>query len=62
MTNDRFEEVHFERPNAKHIYSIGIVKDLETGVLYGSFKGGSHTLSVIPLIDADGKPLVDKEE
>ena len=58
---NRFEQVHFESlkkyGGAPILSNIGIIKDTETGVMYGMTVRG-----IFPLLDVDGKPLLDKPE
>jgi len=70
MSKNRFKRIYHESiPLKKHfnnkeiIEKVEIIKDQHTGVLYGAFEHEQvNQMTVIPLIDADGKPLVDVSE
>jgi len=58
---NRFKPVSSEKVAAgNYTYDHHIVKDTVTGVLYYYISGGGGASALTPLIDADGKPLVDK--
>ena len=58
---NRFEQVHYETLDTPFmkttVKNISIVKDTETGVMYGMTMQG-----IFPLLDTDGKPLLEKPE
>jgi len=61
-TDDRFKEIYCARRSSGVTtlnHRDSIFKDEVTGVLYFQTTNDRGT-SVIPLIDEDGKPLVDK--
>jgi len=66
MSEKRFKKIHYENIMERHskteiVKSVEIIQDSCTGVLYGAFHViGASQMSIIPLIDADGKPLVEK--
>jgi len=71
MSENRFKRVYHESiPIDKRKFSkkeiiekVEVLKDQHTGVLYGVFKHEQAVnMAVVPLIDADGKPLVDMSE
>ena len=59
ITNhERFITIHRNHDGSGPTY---IIKDTETGVLYLKSDAGSHSgVGVTPLLDADGKVIVDK--
>ena len=62
MKNDRFKEVYCALRTSEIIqrtHRDSIFKDEITGVLYLQ-TSSDNGLSVIPLVDRDGKPLVDE--
>jgi len=61
MTEQRFvgvsqEEVKF--PGRR--YRIDTVKDQTTGVLYALVDGSGGPPTLTPLLDSDGKPIIEK--
>lgn len=66
MFENRFERVHLgkfpeEFKASTRWYEIH--KDIHTGVLYYVVAGKTAAaLTMTPLLDADGKPIIDKSE
>ena len=65
---NRFKQVHFEilpnkgkRTDEYIANRLEILKDLETGVLYCLTRYSSN-IAMTPLLDSDGKPIIDKSE
>ena len=70
MSDNRFEIIHGEANllpkditgnRASHIRSF-IYRDKGTGVLYLYTEGREGRSTMTPLLDPDGKPIVDKSE
>ena len=69
---NRFVQVHYEElpktAKIKGYYAsnivrtVEIIKDIHTGVLYYHASSGNSAPTVAPLLDIDGKPLIDKSE
>jgi hypothetical protein len=57
--SERFVIVSGDNPNAPYFDTV--IADKETGVLYLVVYSGYH-FGIAPLLDADGKPLLWKEE
>ena len=57
---DRFEIIHREGSNMSN--NSKIIKDTQTGVLYFYHSYGGYAGGLTPLIDKDGKPLIDKND
>jgi len=58
ITNhERFTMIH-ENDVGSGEHSI--IKDNETGMLYYMVESGRGGLGLTPLLDADGKPIIDK--
>jgi len=61
LKNDRFKEVYCALRTSeisRRAYRDSVFKDTVTGVLYLQTLS-DNGLSVIPLIDKDGKPLIE---
>lgn len=56
---DRFVIVEWDL--GQWLNNVAIYKDTETGVLY-LIENGSHSSAICVMVDAEGKPLVDKGE
>ena len=68
MSNERFEIIHSESKrlpkeilNPTQRLDYLIVKDNVTGVLYLQNITSFQNPALTPLLDADGKPLVDEQ-
>ena len=65
MDKKRFEQFHYEMLDSPFFKSsanaIEIIKDLETGVLY-CVANKQNGISMTPLLDSEGKPIIDKSE
>ena len=57
IPNDRFKEVSFD---SNKFETHHVMKDTHTGVLY-YMVDSNRGIGLTPLIDENGKPLVDKE-
>ena len=66
MFKDRFEILHYQEFSNRPMPSITIRyevhRDKETGVLYYVASGGGGAGGITPILDPDGKPLIDKSE
>ncbi|MCL2559495.1 MAG: DUF6440 family protein [Turicibacter sp.] len=65
MFKNRFKSLHAEElPSAfpdSFAIKYEILKDQQTGILYCLTKGlGQGAMAMTPLLDADGKPMIDK--
>jgi len=60
LSKDRFQRTHTEGSYSQIVFGSEIIKDSETGVSYLVTMGNG--IGITPLLDADGKPLVDKSE
>ena len=58
---DRFVVIEEEELGLTDLYANSILKDKETGVLYLLIEGYQRA-GITVLVDAEGKPLVDKGE
>lgn len=62
ILENRFKQVHFEKlPGREGANRIEILQDQETGILY-CIAGYGGNITMTPLLDSGGKPLVDTSE
>jgi len=60
MAGNRFVEVSNELVRGRlGSYNLAVVKDTHTGVSY-MVMGGVHTPTITPLLDSQGKPIIEK--
>jgi len=60
MENNRFELVSKESWSLTANEEHWVIKDKHTGVLYYYIVGGHGRGGITPLLDTNGKPLVEK--
>ncbi|MCL2697733.1 MAG: DUF6440 family protein [Oscillospiraceae bacterium] len=58
MTKEKRFEIVYKQGK---LTGYKIIKDTKTGVMYLFFNDGAYAGGLTPLLDPDGKPLVDAE-
>jgi len=65
MSKNRLKSIEFQKLPIDGFKTLAtryeILKDQETGVLY-YFVNSTGGVAMTPIIDADGKPVIDKSE
>jgi len=62
LTLNRFKLISKEELTVEYREYHSVLKDTITNVLYYYISNGSGGVALTPLLDPDGKPLIDKSE